>query len=641
MRYLKKHTLNHPSDGTLGEGKNLKNLGAGDLLNEMSLDASNISSRRSIRVLLGLLHPYRFQVALLLVLAGVSALLEGVGLGLLVPTLQSFTSPDALRSGNPVIDLLSRPFLAIAPENRLRVLMLVLLVTTALKNGAVYGQALLGGWLRVNLMRGLRCRMYDQLLRVGYKFIAEHRTGELWNDLTTETNRAGQVLTGQVQQVAILLVAAVYASLLLTISWPLTLLVLAVLGLLSLLLKVVVKMSREAGEQISRSYAQHGSIGLEGLAAMRVIRLFGREDFELERFERAVNEANRADLRSIHAITLMPCLSEMFAMGMFALVVLLAARMFMGQTEALLPLLLTFLFILYRLMPRVTQFNSNRAMIANNLPAVEAVVRMLSPEGKPFIKSGTQRFDRLRKGIRFEGVKFSYKSLDGPVLNRVDIGVPAGKTTAIVGASGAGKSTLVDLIPRFYDPDEGRITADGTDIRELDLVSWRSMIGVVSQDTFLFNASVRDNIAYGKLDATDEEIKDACRRANALGFICEMPQGFETVIGDRGVRLSGGQRQRIAIARAILRNPQVLILDEATSALDTASERLVQEALEELSENRTVVVVAHRLSTIVQADQVIVLEDGRIVEKGTHQQLLEEKGAYWRYYTMQFAQATV
>ena len=593
--------------------------------------------KQNIWILIRLLKPYRFQVGLSLILAVLAALLEGVGLGLLVPVLQSLTTNGSLASGNAVVDLLSRPFMSIPSQDRLPVLMLILLIITALKNGATYGHAYLGAWLRTNLMRNLRCRMFDQFLRVGYQFLAQCRAGDLWNDLTSETNRAGQVASALIQQAGIGFVIAVYAVLLLAISWPLTLLAVAMVGALSLVLRTIVRRSGVAGEQISRTYAQHSSVGLEGLSAMRVIRLFGREDFERARFERTVEQANQADMRSIQVTTLMSPLSELFAMGMFALIFLLAAKVFIRQADALLPLLLMFLFILYRLMPRVTQFNSNRATIANNLPAVDAVVRMLSPEGKPFVKSGSRPFGGLREGIRFEGVTFSYKSGEGPVLSRVSIDIPAGKTVALVGASGAGKSTLVDLVPRFYDPDEGRITADGIDVRELDLTSWRSAIGVVSQDTFLFNASVRDNIAYGRLEAADEEIEEASRQANAYEFISEMPQGFGTLIGDRGVRLSGGQRQRIAIARAILRNPQILILDEATSALDTASERLVQEALEKLSENRTVIVVAHRFSTIVHADCVVVLEGGKVVEAGTHRELLEEKGAYWRYYSMQYA----
>ena len=594
-------------------------------------------TRSDLLDLKGFLKPYRFWVGLLLVLGVLTALLEGVGLGLVVPILQGLSADGTLSTGNPVIDTLSQPFAGVSPSRRLQVLMVVLLGVTALKNAAMYGHTCLSSWLQINLMRNLRVQIFDQLLRVGYQYFSDRRAGDVWNDLTTETNRTAQALYVLVQQTITMFFALSCVGLLLAISWQLTLLSVVMLGGLSLLLRGVVRKLHDAGKMISSSYGEHASVGLEALSAMRVIRLFGREDYERKRFDTVVQEANRADLRTVFLSSLMTPLSELFAMGMFAVVFLLAAQVFIQQNAAPLPLLLTFMFILYRLMPRVTQFNSNRAFLANNLPAVHAVVRMLSPADKPFVHSGTQPFENLRKGVRFEGVTFSYGATEKPVLRDVDLEIPAGKTTALVGASGAGKSTLVDLIPRFYDPGKGRITIDGVDLRELDLRSWRAAIGVVSQDTFVFNTSVRENIAYGRFNTTVEEIEKAARRANAYDFISEMPQGFETVIGDRGVRLSGGQRQRLAIARAVLRNPKILILDEATSALDTASERLVQEALEELSANRTVVVVAHRLSTVANADQVIVLENRCVEEMGTHQELIEKKEAYWRYYSMQFS----
>ena len=603
------------------------------------LSMSSDKPQHAIRALCGFAKPFRMQIGLLLALGVLSALLEGVGLGLLVPILHGLTTDGPPISGNPVIDFLSRPFLAVAAEKRLQVLMLALLSLTVLKNGMIYTHTVLTTWLRANLIRHLRCRIFDQFLRVGYQYVTERRSGDLYNDLVNETNRTGQVMASLVQQVAIVLVAVICAGLLVAISWPLFLLVVGILGALSLLLGIVVKKTREAGELTSHAYARHASVTLEGLAAMRVIRLFGREDFERGRFADAVRLANRADLRSAAFKSLMAPLSEIVAMGLFTLILFAAARVFIRQADALLPLLLTFLFILYRLMPRVNQFNNNRATIANNLPAVGPVLHVLSPEGKPSVKSGSRCLKRLEEGIRLEGVGFCYGAGNDQVLTDVSFEIPAGKTTAIVGASGAGKSTLVDLIPRFYDPSSGRITADGYDIRTLDLAAWRAAIGVVSQDTFVFNASVRDNIAYGRLEATDEEVEDASQRANAFEFISKMPKGFHTLVGERGVRLSGGQRQRIAIARAVLRNPKILILDEATSALDTASERLVQEALDELRENRTVLVVAHRLSTIVSADQIIVLENGRVVEAGAHQVLLANRGAYWRYYSMQFNRA--
>jgi subfamily B ATP-binding cassette protein MsbA len=235
-----------------------------------------------------------------------------------------------------------------------------------------------------------------------------------------------------------------------------------------------------------------------------------------------------------------------------------------------------------------------------------------------------------------EGVGFEYAPGE-PVLEEIDVEVRAGQVVALVGPSGAGKSTLIDLVPRFHDPTHGRITLDGVDLRELRLAELRALLGIVTQETILFHDTVRNNIAYGCADATDAEVQAAARAANAHDFIAAMPEGYDTVIGERGVRLSGGQRQRIAIARALLRNPPILILDEATSALDTESERLVQQAIDELLHDRTVLVIAHRLSTVRQADLILVMQDGRIVQRGTHDELMAEGGMYRRLYELQFA----
>ncbi|PMB21258.1 ABC transporter ATP-binding protein, partial [Fischerella thermalis CCMEE 5198] len=240
--------------------------------------------------------------------------------------------------------------------------------------------------------------------------------------------------------------------------------------------------------------------------------------------------------------------------------------------------------------------------------------------------------------IKFNHVSFAYPGHEKMVLKDVDLYLPRGTTLALVGSSGAGKSTIADLLPRFYDPISGSITIDGIDIREFEITSLRKGMAIVSQDTFLFNDSVRNNIAYGRPDATDDEIITAAKQANAYEFISKLPQGFDTLIGDRGVMLSGGQKQRLAIARALLQNPEILILDEATSALDTVSECLVQEAIDDLSRDRTTLIIAHRLSTVQKADQIAVLDQGRVVEVGTHEELLQKNGHYYRLYSMQFGE---
>jgi len=265
--------------------------------------------------------------------------------------------------------------------------------------------------------------------------------------------------------------------------------------------------------------------------------------------------------------------------------------------------------------------------------SLHAIEELLRRDNKPYLQNGYRQFTSLQRAIEFVSVDFGYGD-ESLVLQNITLTIPKGQTVALVGSSGAGKSTLADLIPRFYDPTQGDIQLDGVSLREFDITSVRQRIAMVSQDTFIFNTSVRHNIAYG-IDVEDAEVMAAAKLANAVEFIEALPKGLDTVLGDRGVRLSGGQRQRIAIARALLRNPEILILDEATSALDSVSERLIQASIEQLSVGRTVIAIAHRLSTIMRADKVVVLEQGQIIEQGTYQELLAQRGKLWNYHQMQ------
>ncbi|CAN0531743.1 unnamed protein product, partial [Laminaria digitata] len=288
-----------------------------------------------------------------------------------------------------------------------------------------------------------------------------------------------------------------------------------------------------------------------------------------------------------------------------------------------------------RMMPLINELNKQRGMWASLRGSLLNVADLLRTDNKPYLEDGTEKVGDLGKAIVFEDVTFGYGE-DITVLSDVNISIECGKTTAIIGASGAGKSTLVDLIPRIHDPVSGRVLWDDLDLKDATVDSLRQKIAVVSQSTFIFNETVWANIAYGLEDVPQDKIYEAAQRANALEFIEQMENGFDTVLGDRGVRLSGGQRQRVAIARALLRDPDILILDEATSALDSVSERQVQQSLEELMQGRTVIAIAHRLSTIENADKVIVLEDGKVVEQGSYDELLEVKGKLWEYHALQY-----
>ncbi|MFM8005470.1 MAG: ABC transporter ATP-binding protein, partial [Dolichospermum sp.] len=290
---------------------------------------------------------------------------------------------------------------------------------------------------------------------------------------------------------------------------------------------------------------------------------------------------------------------------------------------------------LFRIIPITQDLNGVVAFLTTQSGAVENIKNLLKTDDKIYFQNGTLKFPGLKRSIDLVSVDFDY-SPEQRVLHNITLSIKQGEMTALIGSSGAGKTTLANLIPRFHDASDGYIYIDDVDLQKFEINSLRRQIAVVSQDTFIFNTSVWKNIAYGTPNVTETEIKEAARLANALEFILEMPEGFDTQLGDRGVRLSGGQRQRIAIARALLRNPEILILDEATSALDSVSERLIQESLEKLSVGRTVIAIAHRLSTIAKADKVVVLEQGRIVEQGKYQELLEQKGKLWQYHQVQY-----
>jgi subfamily B ATP-binding cassette protein MsbA len=315
--------------------------------------------------------------------------------------------------------------------------------------------------------------------------------------------------------------------------------------------------------------------------------------------------------------------------------VVLGKLFFSHEVGALSTLLLTYLFLLFRALPAVAELSDQRTQLASLASARARTAEFLSRADKPFMKSGSLPRQRLQHAIRFEGVRFAYPATGAEVLNAFDLTIPRGATVALVGASGSGKTTVGLLLSRLYDPGAGRVTLDGVDLREFDLVSLRRSIAVVSQETFLFNDTVRANIAYGHPEATDEQVREAARRAHALEFIDELPQGLSTRVGDRGVLLSGGQRQRLAIARALLADADILVLDEATSALDSVSERLVQEALDSARQGRTTLVSAHRLSTLDDVDQIAALDGGRVVELGTHDELMRLGGRYARLRSLQ------
>lgn len=589
----------------------------------------------AVRSMIPLLRTRPWVLAALVALGVLASLAEGIGITLFIPFFHSLDGGAfEVEGGRWISDVLGRLFQGVPPERRLLVISLCILVSIGAKAALTYGYEALFGWLDARIGHRLRTGVFHQLLTVGFGFIEKNDHGELLNTLATETWRTGDALRTLLYSVILLCTTAIYVGLLLLISWQLTLVVGVAMLAISLLVQRLGQWVKKLGEEVTRANRGLATRMLEGLGGMKVIRTFVREDYEQERFDAASDRVSQMGYKLGLVSGMVGPIYEVLTAALLVGVLLVGAR-----TAADLPLLLVFLFVLYRLQPRIRALDGVRLKLISLAPSVREVTALLSTEDKPYIRSGSQPFDGLSEGVRFEDVSFRYDAEWEPALEHVSAFIPAGRMTAIVGPSGAGKSTLIKLLFRFYDPTEGAISADGTLLPELDLGAWRGRIALVSQDGHVFNATVRDNIRYGRFDATDAEIVEAAKRADAHAFIMELPKGYDTHVGERGTRLSGGQQQRLTLARAIVRDPAIFILDEATNALDSLSEHAVQEALDRFGQDRTVIVIAHRLSTIERADNVLVMDAGRVVEQGSPGELLARDGLFARLHRLQFRSA--
>ena len=578
---------------------------------------------------------FRGVLALAIVFTLLGAMLEGVGVGVILSFLQSLTSPSstATQTGFHWFDVSILGINTSVTERLYRISGLILL-TTWLRSLCTYWSQAFSGLAQVNLTDRLRERLFEQMQALSLGYYTKTQTGELINIVTSEiyqVSQACQIITTLGTTSTTMLV---YLVALFLLSWQLSLLSVLLFGLLAVGLTFLLRQVREVSFVRSSAAGHYTSTVLEFIHGIRTVHAFAAQDFEQQRFNLVNAAMSQAAKKTVKLHALIDPVTEGIATTILVGMLILAFTTLLPANQMQSATLLTFLFVLFRLMPAVRQVNVARAQIRGFQGAFENIEQMLRSDDKPYLPNGSRLFPGLRSEIVFSAVHFGYTP-DQTVLHDLTLTIPAGKMTALVGASGAGKSTLVDLIPRFYDPTQGQITLDGVELRQFDVHSLRQKLAIVSQDTFIFNASVWENIAYAIPQTPSDAVWEAARLSNALEFIQALPQGFETVLGERGIRLSGGQRQRIAIARALLRNPEILILDEATSALDSVSERLIQESLEKLVVGRTVIAIAHRLSTIARADQIVVLDRGRIVEQGTYHNLLEQRGQLWKYHRMQ------
>lgn len=527
-------------------------------------------------------------------------------------------------------------FLTGNPLRSLTRICLALLVVFLLKNVFDYLQSVLTVWVEQAVVRDIRNELYAHLHDLSLSFFHTRRTGALLSRLTNDISLVrGALAAGFSNLIKSALLLVVCLFWVFFTSWRLALLSLLVIPpSLSLIVWLGRKLRRRSTITQERM-ADLNAILSETLGGMRVVKAFSMEEFEKRRFAASAEDYFHAFVKQRRVGAMASPVSEYLG------VVAATAVLWYGGHEILLQRALEpqqffiFLFAMLQLMSPLKSLSNVNATLQEGLAAAVRIFRILDTEPAIVSRPGSHTVSGIRNGIEFAGVSFRYGT-GTEVLRDVSFSVGAGEVVALVGPSGAGKSTLVDMVARFYDPTEGRILLDGVDLRDYDVGSLRRMMGIVTQDPLLFNDTVARNIAYGILDADPESIRRAAVAANADHFIREMPSGYETKVGERGMRLSGGERQRVAIARAIFKNPALLLLDEATSNLDSESERLVQEALEVLFLGRTVFVIAHRLSTIQRADRILVLDQGRIVETGTHAELVNRGGLYQKLHRLQF-----
>lgn len=574
-------------------------------------------------------------VVLAFIFTFLAATFEGVGIGFLLSFIQSLTTPngESFKTGIQWIDIWILGANTSANSRTVRISILILL-STWMRAAFNYLAIIYIETSQIKLLDRLRRQIFEQLQAFSLGYFTKTKSGELVNTITTELERIKTAFGGIAFVITRCLVGVVYLLTLLLLSWQLTLLAVMLFGLLAVGLSTLNVRVREVSFETSAANGHFTSTAVEFINGIRTIQAFAAQEFERKRFYDSSSRVAESFIKITRLMSSVKPLSESISTAILVSLIIMAFNGILIGKSLPVASLLTFFFVLFRLVPTLQDVNGTRVVLSGLQGAAVNVKELLRTDNKDYFPNGNLDFSGLKRAINLVSVDFGYEP-DNLVLHDISLTIERGKMTALVGGSGAGKSTLADLIPRFYDPTRGTILIDGVDLKTYEIKSLRQKLAVVSQDTFIFNANVRDNIAYGLEGVEEAEILEAARQAYALEFIEHLPEGFDTQLGDRGVRLSGGQRQRLAIARALLRDPEILILDEATSALDSLSERLIQESLEKLSMGRTVIAIAHRLSTITRADQVVVLEQGRIVEQGKYQELLKQRGRLWKYHQMQ------
>lgn len=587
------------------------------------------------KFVLELLSPYKKYIALLFVLSFFAAALDGISIGMLVPLLSGIQQIKNYGQLPEILQSFIRIFAAYPIEKQILLSLTLVVLALVLKNLVLAVFYYLAYWLTAKTTEDLRGRVVDTLMTVGVGFFDNVKTGELVENIIFNTMLTDEAIRKSIEMINQIMSFVLLLALLVVFSWKLTGVTIVLSALIAFGVSIYIKRISLYGLRLIESGKELTATLQENLSGIYVIKSFAREKEQARGLKARIGKHASNQLNLNYSNFMVHVITEALGVLAIGVLFLIAIKGSDMDYRLVLTQMLPFIYILARILPVIKQINQSRGIIVSRIPALDAVYDLVRLDNKPVLKDGDKPYEGLGSGIRFESVTFSYDNDDRAALAEADFFIPKGKTTAIVGKSGAGKSTIINLLLRFYDPQEGHILIDEEPLVSFRVESYRKSIGIVSQDTFIFNDTVRNNIAFGLTgeQRSDEIITDAAMRAGADEFISRLPQGYDTILGERGVRLSGGQRQRISIARAILKNPEILVLDEATSSLDTRTEELIHNAITDLSRNRTVVIIAHRLSTIKNADQLIVLKDGRVSETGSEPELMELKGEYYKLAT--------
>ncbi len=608
--------------------------------------------------ILNYVKPYWKYLGISVVCTIMFALLNGISVYLTIPLLDTLfqqnqktatvattTNPAAsilpdwvLKIGNDISQEFNKLILSGDKIDALIKICFVVFFAFFLKNIFGYLQAYFLAHVEQGSMKDLRDEAYKHLHKLPMSFFKKERVGNLISRITNDVNIVQTSISAAfLNMIREPLSIIVFLGIAISISWKLTLLALVILPVSMFIIAWIGLKLRKQSYFIQEKMADITSILQETISGVKIVKAFGMEKYENNKFMTETHNFFKLMLRIVRVRNASSPITEILSTGVGVVIIYFGGLLVLKEQTLTASEFMGFLFAIFQMMPPIKELSGVNNRIQESSAAGDRIFEIIDTQ--PSIKNSEKAIEvpEFKNSLNLDHVSFHYEDSDELVLNDLNFSVNRGEIVALVGPSGGGKSTLVDLIPRFYDPTDGRILLDGIDIKEIKIENLREMMGIVTQETFLFNESIKNNIAYGLGEYPEEKIIEAAKTANAHNFIMEMPKGYNTVIGERGVKISGGQRQRLSIARALLKNPEIMIFDEATSALDNESELLVQEAIERLMVNRTTIVIAHRLSTIRNATRIIVLDRGRIIQKGTHDELiLEEEGLYKKLYEMQF-----